>query len=112
MSNNKFGKIFNFTTWGESHGDSIGCVVDGVTSNIPLIESDLQIWLDKRKPGQSKFTSQRKESDKIKILSGTFEGLTTGMPISLMINNEDQRSKDYSEIAKILSVYIHNIAKI
>ena len=98
MSNNKFGKIFNFTTWGESHGDSIGCVVDGVPSNIPLIESDLQIWLDKRKPGQSKFTSQRKESDKIRILSGTFEGLTTGMPISLMINNEDQRSKDYNKI--------------
>tara|TARA_B100001123_G_scaffold309853_1_gene346380 strand:- start:1297 stop:2382 length:1086 start_codon:yes stop_codon:yes gene_type:complete len=98
MSNNKFGKIFNFTTWGESHGDSIGCVVDGVPSNIPLIESDLQIWLDKRKPGQSKFTSQRKESDKIKILSGTFEGLTTGMPISLIIKNEDQRSKDYNKI--------------
>ena len=101
MSNNKFGKIFNFTTWGESHGEAIGCIVDGVPSNIPLNESDLQKWLDKRKPGQSKFTSQRKESDKIKILSGTFNELTTGTPISLMINNEDHRSKDYDQIRDI-----------
>ena len=85
MSNNKFGKIFNFTTWGESHGIAIGCVVDGVPSKIPLVEKDLQKWLDKRKPGQSKFTSQRKETDKIKILSGTFNGITTGAPISMII---------------------------
>ena len=98
MSNNKFGKIFNFTTWGESHGLSIGCVVDGVPSNISLNEKDIQNWLEKRRPGKSKFTTQRKESDKVRILSGTFEGLTTGAPISLIIDNEDQRSKDYSNI--------------
>ena len=101
MSNNKFGKIFSFTTWGESHGDSIGCVVDGVPSKISLNESDLQKWLDKRKPGQSKFTTQRKERDKIKILSGTFNGKTTGAPISLLIKNEDHRSKDYDKIKNI-----------
>ncbi|MBI29552.1 MAG: chorismate synthase [Pelagibacteraceae bacterium] len=101
MSNNKFGKIFNFTTWGESHGLSIGCVVDGVPSNISLNEKDIQNWLEKRRPGKSKFTTQRKESDKVRILSGTFEGLTTGAPISLIIDNEDQRSKDYEEIKDI-----------
>ena len=101
MTNNTFGNIFNFTTWGESHGDAIGCVVDGVPSMISLKESDLQFWLDKRKPGKSKFTSQRRESDKVRILSGVFEGKTTGAPISLMIENEDYRSKDYSEIKNI-----------
>ena len=101
MSSNKFGKIFNFTTWGESHGEAIGCVVDGIPSKISLNESDLQIWLDKRKPGQSKFTTQRKESDKVKILSGTFKGLTTGTPVSLIINNEDQKPKDYDEIKDV-----------
>ena len=101
MSNNKFGKIFNFTTWGESHGDSIGCVVDGVPSKISLNESDLQKWLNKRRPGQSRFTTQRKESDKVIILSGIFNGMTTGAPISLMINNEDKKSKDYEEIKNI-----------
>ena len=98
MSSNKFGKIFNFTTWGESHGEAIGCVVDGIPSKIPLDESDLQKWIDKRKPGQSRFTTQRKESDKVKILSGTFKGLTTGAPVSLIIKNEDQKPKDYDEI--------------
>ncbi|MDC3078839.1 chorismate synthase [Pelagibacteraceae bacterium] len=98
MTSNSIGKIFNFTTWGESHGKAIGCVVDGVPSNINLTEKDIQPYLDKRKPGQSKFTTQRKEEDKIKILSGTFEGKTTGHPISLIIYNQDQRSKDYGDI--------------
>ena len=98
MSSNSIGKLFTFTTWGESHGKAIGCVIDGVPSNIRLGENDIQPFLDKRKPGQSKYTTQRKEDDKVEILSGVFEGLTTGHPISLIINNSDQRSKDYSEI--------------
>ena len=98
MTSNSIGKIFNFTTWGESHGKAIGCVVDGVPSNINLTEKDIQPYLDKRKPGQSKFTTQRKEEDKVEILSGTFEGKTTGHPISLIIYNQDQRSKDYGDI--------------
>jgi chorismate synthase len=98
MSSNSIGKNFTFTTWGESHGKAIGCVIDGVPSNIKLKESDIQPFLDKRKPGQSKYTTQRKEGDKVEILSGVFEGLTTGHPISLIINNSDQRSKDYSDI--------------
>ena len=93
---NKFGKFFSFTTWGESHGEAIGCVVDGCPSLIDLSENDIQKFLDKRKPGQSKFTTQRKEEDKIKILSGVFEGKTTGTPISLIIYNQDQKSADYS----------------
>ena len=101
MSSNSIGKIFNFTTWGESHGKAIGCVVDGVPSRIPLNDKDLQKYLDKRRPGQSKYTSQRKESDQVEILSGVFEGFTTGHPISLIIMNQDQRSKDYSEIKDI-----------
>lgn len=98
MSFNSFGHMLRFTTWGESHGEAIGCVVDGVPSLIPLKESDLQVWLNKRRPAQSRYTTQRKESDTVKILSGVFEGKTTGTPISLMIVNEDQKSKDYSEI--------------
>ena len=98
MSSNLIGKNFTFTTWGESHGKAIGCVIDGVPSNIKLKESDIQPFLDKRKPGQSKYTTQRKEEDKVEILSGVFEGLTTGHPLSLIINNSDQRSKDYSDI--------------
>ena len=101
MSSNSIGKIFNFTTWGESHGKAIGCVVDGVPSKIPLNDKDLQKYLDKRRPGQSKYTSQRKEADQVEILSGIFEGFTTGHPISLIIMNQDQRSKDYSEIKDI-----------
>ena len=95
MSFNSLGKIFTFTTWGESHGKAIGCVIDGVPPKINLKEEDIQIYLDKRRPGQSKYTTQRKEKDNIEILSGVFEGLTTGHPISLIIKNEDQRSKDY-----------------
>jgi chorismate synthase len=98
MTSNSFGKIFSFTTWGESHGEAIGCVVDGVPSLIPLSEADIQPYLDKRKPAQSRFTTQRKESDTVKILSGVFEGKTTGAPISLIIYNEDQKSKDYGDI--------------
>ena len=98
MSFNTFGKIFRFTTWGESHGPAIGCVVDGCPPNIPIKTEEIQIELDKRKPGQSKFTTQRKEDDKVQILSGVFEGKTTGTPISLIIYNKDMRSRDYETI--------------
>ncbi len=98
MSSNSIGKLFTFTTWGESHGKAIGCVIDGVPPNIDLKEDDIQPYLDKRKPGQSKYTTQRKEDDKVEILSGVFEGITTGHPISIIIKNSDQRSKDYSDI--------------
>ncbi len=95
---NSFGTIFKFTSWGESHGPAIGCVVDGVPPLLTLSEADIQPWLDRRAPGQSRFTTQRQETDQVKILSGVFEGKTTGAPISLMIENVDARSKDYSEI--------------
>ena len=98
MSFNTFGKIFRFTTWGESHGPAIGCVVDGCPPNIKIAEKDIQIELNKRKPGQSKFTTQRKEDDKVSILSGVFEGKTTGTPISMIIYNKDMRSRDYETI--------------
>ena len=98
MTINTFGRIFRFTTWGESHGKAIGCVVDGVPSLLPLVEADIQHYLDQRRPAQSKFTTQRKESDTVEILSGTFEGMTTGTPVSLLIRNEDQRSHDYGDI--------------
>ena len=102
MSHNSFGHLFRFTTWGESHGPSIGCVVDGTPPRIELNEEDIQIWLNKRKPGQSKYTSPRKEEDQVRILSGVIDEdgkqLTTGTPISLIIENQDQRSKDYSDI--------------
>jgi hypothetical protein len=98
MSANSFGTLFRFTTWGESHGPAIGCIVDGAPPRMALSEADIQPWMEKRKPGQSRFTTQRRESDTVKILSGVFDGLTTGTPISLMIENEDQRSKDYSDI--------------
>ena len=95
---NKFGELFSFTSWGESHGKAIGCVIDGCPSLIDLCEADIQKYLDLRKPGQSKFTTQRQESDKVEILSGVFEGKTTGTPISLIIYNNDQKSHDYQEI--------------
>ena len=98
MSFNTFGKLFRFTTWGESHGPAIGCIVDGCPPNIMIKEQDIQIELNKRKPGQSKFTTQRKEDDKVQILSGVFEGKTTGTPISLIIYNKDMRSRDYETI--------------
>ena len=100
MSANTFGTLFRFTTFGESHGPAIGCVVDGVPPRIPLDEADLQQWMDKRKPGQSKYTSQRREPDAVRILSGVFEGLTTGAPIGLIVDNVDARSKDYGDIAE------------
>jgi chorismate synthase len=99
MSLNSFGHALRFTTWGESHGPAIGAVVDGCPPGLALSEADIQPWLDKRRPGQSKFTTQRQEPDQVRILSGVFEGRTTGTPISLMIDNVDQRSKDYSEVA-------------
>ena len=98
MSHNIFGHLFRFTSWGESHGPAIGCVVDGCPSLIALSEADIQPYLDKRRPGQNRHTTQRQESDTVKILSGVFEGKTTGTPISLVIENEDQRSKDYGDI--------------
>lgn len=104
MSHNSFGHLFRVTTWGESHGPSLGCVVDGCPPRIPISEYMIQQWMEKRRPGQSRFTTQRKEPDQVKILSGVFPDeetgqlMTTGTPISLMIENVDQRSKDYSEI--------------
>ena len=98
MSFNTFGKIFRFTTWGESHGPAIGCVIDGCPPNISISEKEIQKDMDRRRPGQSKFTTQRKESDKVIILSGTFEGKTTGTPISIIIYNEDKKSRDYESI--------------
>ena len=100
MSDNSFGQLFRVTTWGESHGPAIGCVVDGCPPRLKLSEADIQPWLDRRRPGQSRFTTQRREPDQVRILSGVFEGQTTGTPISLMIENTDQRSKDYGEIAQ------------
>jgi chorismate synthase len=99
MSHNSFGHLFRVTTWGESHGPAIGCVVDGAPPLLPLTEDDIQPWLDRRRPGTSRFVTQRQETDQVRILSGTYEGQTTGTPISLLIENVDQRSKDYSAIA-------------
>jgi chorismate synthase len=99
MSHNTFGHLFRVTTWGESHGPSIGAVVDGCPPGIELSEADIQPFLDKRRPGQSRFTTQRQEADQVRILSGVYEGRTTGTPISLFIENTDQRSKDYANIA-------------
>jgi chorismate synthase len=99
MSHNTFGHLFRVTTWGESHGVAIGCVVDGTPPGLALSEADIQPFLDRRRPGQSKFTTQRQEADQVKILSGVYEGRTTGTPIALMIENTDQRSRDYANIA-------------
>ena len=100
MAGNSFGQAFRFTTWGESHGPKIGCVVDGVPPRLALSEKDIQHWLNRRRPGQSRYTSQRREPDVVQIVSGVFEGATTGTPIGLIIENKDQRSHDYSEIAE------------
>lgn len=99
MAGSTFGNHFKITTWGESHGRGIGVVIDGCPAGLPLDEKDIQKFLDRRKPGQSKFSTQRKEADAVELLSGTFEGKTTGTPISLMVFNKDQHSKDYGEIA-------------
>ncbi|HGU7300720.1 TPA: chorismate synthase, partial [Legionella pneumophila] len=101
MSGNTFGTLFTVTTFGESHGPAIGCVVDGCPPGMPLNEADIQPFLDKRKPGQSKYTTQRREDDTVQILSGVFEEKTTGAPIALLIQNTDQRSRDYEDIKNL-----------
>ncbi len=101
MSGSSFGKIFRITTWGESHGAAIGVVIDGCPAGLALDISDIQAFLDRRKPGQSRYTTKRQESDQVEILSGIFEGRTTGTPISLLVKNQDQRSRDYGNIASV-----------
>ena len=101
MAGNTFGKLFTVTTFGESHGEALGCIIDGCPPGLALTEDDIQIDLDRRKPGQSRYTTQRREDDQIKILSGVFEGKTTGTPIGMIIQNTDQRSKDYSKIKDV-----------
>ena len=100
MSHNSFGHLFRVTTWGESHGPAIGCVVDGCPPGLALSEADIQPWLDRRRPGTSRFVTQRREPDAVRVLSGVYEGRTTGTPIALAIENVDQRSKDYDEVAR------------
>ncbi|MDP6953825.1 MAG: chorismate synthase, partial [Alphaproteobacteria bacterium] len=100
MPGNSFGESFRFTTWGESHGPAIGCVIDGVPPRLPLAEGDIQHYLDRRRPGQSRHTSQRREPDEVRIVSGVFEGQTTGTSLALVIENVDQRSRDYGDIAE------------
>ena len=99
MSGSSFGTLFRITTWGESHGAAIGVVIDGCPAGLSLSESDIQAFLDRRRPGQSRYTTKRSETDQVEILSGIFEGKTTGTPISLLVRNQDQRSRDYGEIA-------------
>ena len=99
MAGSSLGTIFRMTTWGESHGKGVGVVLDGCPAGLPLCERDIQSFLDRRKPGQSRFTTQRSEGDEVEILSGVFEGRTTGTPISMLVRNTDQRSRDYGEIA-------------
>ncbi|MBD3648441.1 MAG: chorismate synthase, partial [Pseudomonadales bacterium] len=101
MPGNTIGEMFRVTTFGESHGPALGCIVDGCPPGMPLDEADLQRDLDRRRPGSSKYTTQRREEDKVKILSGVFEGKTTGTPIGLVIENQDQRSRDYSDIKDV-----------
>ena len=101
MSDNSFGRLFRVTTWGESHGPQIGCVIDGVPPRLALGEAEIQIWLDRRRPGTSRFTSQRRETDQVRIAGGVFDGQTTGMPLSLVIENTDARPNDYEDIKDI-----------
>ena len=101
MAGSTFGTRFKVMTWGESHGKGIGVVIDGCPAGIPLSEEDIQPFLNRRKPGQNRYTTKRAESDLVEILSGTFEGKTTGTPISLLVRNQDQRSRDYSTIAQL-----------
>ena len=101
MAGNTFGKIFTLTTFGESHGTALGCILDGCPPGLEISESDIQKELDKRKPGSSKYTTQRKEEDKVEILSGVFEGKTTGTPIGMIIKNKDQKSKDYDKLKDV-----------
>ena len=99
MAGSSYGTIFKITTWGESHGKGLGVVVDGCPAGIPLTEDYIQSFLDRRKPGKNKFSTPRKENDRVEILSGVFDGLTTGTPISMIVRNENQKSGDYSDIA-------------
>lgn len=99
MAGSSYGKLFQITTWGESHGEALGVVIDGCPAGLPLSKEDIQFFLDRRKPGKTKISTPRKEEDKVEILSGIFEGKTTGTPISLIVHNTSQRSSDYSEIA-------------
>lgn len=99
MAGSIFGKCFRITTWGESHGPALGVVIDGCPAGLALSEEDIQPWMDRRKPGQSGISTPRKEADRVRILSGVFEGVTTGTPISLMVENTSQKSRDYSDIA-------------
>ena len=101
MSGSSFGKIFRITTWGESHGPGIGVVIDGCPAGLTLRTGDIQTFLDRRKPGQSRYSTKRNESDLVEILSGVFEDRTTGTPISLLVRNQDQRSRDYGNIATV-----------
>ena len=100
MAGNSFGRLFRVTTWGESHGPEIGCVVDGAPPRVPLDEADIQRWMDRRRPGQSRFTTQRREPDRVRIVSGLFEGRTTGAPLAMIVENVDRRPKDYDDIAR------------
>jgi len=100
MSLNSYGHLFRVTTWGESHGPALGATIDGCPPGVAVSEADIQVWMDKRKPGQNRYTTQRREADEVEILSGVFEGVTTGTPIQLMIRNTDQRSKDYGDIVE------------
>ena len=106
MSGNSFGRLFTVTTFGESHGLGLGCIIDGCPPGLELSAADLQPDLDRRKPGTSRFTTQRKEPDEVQILSGVFEGRTTGTPIGLLIMNADQKSKDYSKIKDLSLIHI------
>ena len=101
MAGSTYGTLFRITTWGESHGEGVGVVVDGCPAGLDLCGEDIQKYLDRRKPGQNQYTTKRSESDTIRILSGVFEGKTTGTPISLLVMNEDQHSKDYSHLSQI-----------
>ena len=101
MAGSTWGEIFRISTWGESHGKGVGVVIDGCPAGLPLSEEEIQAYLDKRKPGETKYSTPRKEADKVEILSGIFEGKTTGTPISLVVFNTSQKSKDYSDIASI-----------
>ncbi len=101
MASNSFGQVFRVTTWGESHGPRIGCVVDGVPPRIPIGEDEIQHWMDRRRPGTSRYTTQRREPDRVSIVSGWFEGMTTGTPLAMTVENVDQRSRDYGDISMI-----------
>ena len=101
MSGNTIGKIFSVTTFGESHGEALGCIIDGCPPGLPITKEEIQVELDLRKPGSNKYTTQRKEPDEIEILSGIFEGKTTGTPIGLLVRNKDQKSKDYKNIKDV-----------